>query len=47
MQKLIDGDMGNMLTFKISWHLSKGRKYEGSNHTVNKKANDTGIIKGN
>lgn len=47
MQKLIDGDMGNMLTFKISWHLSKGRKYEGSNHTVNKKASDTGIIKGN
>lgn len=34
IQKLIDGDMGNMLTFKISWHLSKGRKYEDLKHTV-------------
>lgn len=47
IQKLIDGDMGNMLTFKISWHLSKGRKYEDLKHTVNNKDNDTGIIKGN
>ena len=46
-QKLINGDMGNMLTFNLSWRFSKGRKYESPKYTVNKKDNDTGIIKGN
>lgn len=46
-QKLINGDMGNMLTFNLSWRFSKGRKYESPKYTVNKKDNDTGIMKGN
>ncbi len=46
-QKLINGDMGNMLTFNLSWRFSKGRKYESPKYTVNKKDNDTGIIKWN
>lgn len=36
-QKLINGDMGNMLTFNLSWRFSKGRKYESPKYTVNKK----------
>lgn len=46
-QKLINGDMGNMLTFNLRWRFSKGRKYESPKYTVDKKDNDTGIIKGN
>lgn len=46
-QKLINGDMGNMLTFNLRWRFSKGCKYESPKYTVDKKDNDTGIIKGN
>lgn len=47
IQKLINGDMGNMLTFNLSWHFSKGRKYVAPKRTARNTDADTGIMKGN
>ncbi len=38
------GDYGNILGLKITWKLTKGRKYEGLQRGRTKKDTDTGIV---
>ena len=39
------GDMGNMLTLRLAWRLSKGRERKSVNRNAVKRGGDTGIIK--
>lgn len=45
MQRMYSGEMGNMLTFRVTWRLSKGRKREEIRRNAIKTRNDTGIMK--
>ena len=37
-------DLGNMLTFNLTWHLSSGRKYRDIQRTMNHRDTETGIL---
>ncbi|WP_288275659.1 hypothetical protein [uncultured Prevotella sp.] len=39
-------DLGNMLTFNLTWHLSSGRKYRDIQRTMNHRDTETGILQG-
>ena len=43
--RMYSGDMGNMLTFSLSWRLSKGRERKAVSRNAVKRGGDTGIIK--
>lgn len=45
MQRMYNGDMGNMLTFRVTWRLSKGRKREEIKREGMKTNVDSGIMK--
>lgn len=37
-------DFGNMLTFNVTWHLSRGRKYRNIQRSMNHQDTETGIL---
>ena len=43
--RMYSGDMGNMLTFSLSWRISKGRERKAVSRNAVKRGGDTGIIK--
>ena len=43
--RMYSGDMGNMLTFSLSWRLSKGRERKAVSRNAVKRGGDTGVIK--
>lgn len=45
-QRLVSGEMGNMITLSLSFRFSKGRKYETIEHNVRRVDDETGIKKG-
>ena len=42
---LYSSSNSNLVSLNITWRLSKGRKYQGIDKTINLKDNETGIIK--
>lgn len=43
--RMYSGDLGNMLTLRLAWRLSKGRERKSVNRNAVKRGGDTGIIK--
>lgn len=43
--RMYSGDLGNMLTFSLTWRLSRGREHKSVNRNAVKRGGDTGIIK--
>lgn len=45
LSTVYDRNMGNRFTFNISWRLSKGKKYQSADKTINLRDTDNGILK--